>query len=214
MYRRSPSAEKIMLTAQTAVNSFARVSQTDTRRRIELKLEPGEVHFWTSSFSMDLVPTMGEILCEEEREHAARFRFEEHRSLFVFAHSALRTILSYYSGRQPKELSFNRGPWGKPFLVDGGAPANIMFNLAHSGSLVLVVVAADRRVGVDVEQVRPLEDLIRMAEFCFTGEECAFVLSHAPDNRERAFFQCWARKEAYMKAKGKGLSGLSTFQKH
>jgi len=117
--------------------------------------------------------------------------------------------LSCYSGRQATELLFGRDRLGKPFLADQGGPANIMFNLAHSGSLVLVIVAAGRRVGVDLEQVRPFKDFFQVAEASFTAEECAFILSHAPGERERAFFRSWATKEAYIKGLGKGLSNLS-----
>jgi 4'-phosphopantetheinyl transferase len=192
----SHSAENITLSGQEVYHP--------TQNRAELA--PGDVHFWTAKFSMPLAPAIAEVLCEDERQRAARFRFEEDRSFYIFAHSVLRAILSYYSGRRPEQLLFGREPGGKPFLIDGDAPASIMFNLAHSGGLVVAVIAVGRRVGVDVEQVRPFEDLLQVAESYFTSEECAFISAHAPHERERAFFRCWVKKEAFTKAEGTGLA--------
>lgn len=197
-----------MLSGQPAVSIFKHGYQAGTEQRIRFELKPEEVHLWTATPLPPLLPAMFEILSEEETEGAGRFRFEEHRSFYIFARSWLRIILSYYLGRQPKDLVFDRGPWGKPFLVEGQNPINILFNVAHSGSLVVIAVAAGRRVGVDVEQVRPFEDLIQVAESCFTTEECASILSRPPHERGRAFFRCWTRKEARLKAEGKGLSGI------
>src|SRR5258708_6035035 len=165
-----------------------------------MSLLPREIHLWTASLPQNPVPGMAEVLSQEERDSACRFHFEKHQSAYIFAHAVLRDILSRYLALRPEEFAFSRDAFGKPFLVGRSAAASTMFNLSHSGGLVLVALACKRRIGVDVEETRPLENLETIAESNLTTQECAFILSHSPDERQRAFFRCWTRKQAYAKA--------------
>lgn len=168
-------------------------------------LGPGEIHIWTACLPPNPTPEFENILSQAERDSAHRM-LTKHRLAYVFAHAVLRDILSRYLSRPPGQIRFDQDSFGKPFLVGGDARVPLQFNMSHSGKVVLVSLACERHIGVDVEEVRPLDDLTSIAESNFTRQECAFVLRHAPEDRGRAFYRCWTRKEAYVKAVGKGLS--------
>jgi 4'-phosphopantetheinyl transferase len=181
----------------------------------ESKLPPDEVHVWRTSLDLpqEAFAPLSELLSPEEAERAARFRFERDRRRFVVAQGTLRRLLARYTGQAPAELLFERGPWGKPSLVspEGGA-ASVRFNLSHSGELALYAVTRAREVGVDVERVRPDTAIERLASRFFSPVEAAELLSLPEPSRRRAFFDCWTRKEAVMKAVGRGLAlGLDQF---
>jgi 4'-phosphopantetheinyl transferase len=166
-----------------------------------------EVHLWRTALS---VPTarmavLYATLSAEEQDRAGRFRLEHSRQAFVAAHGALRAILGRYLEASPQTIQFRCNSHGKPELA---APeqAWLRFSLAHSGNLALCAVTAGREVGVDVEKIRPVDDLDKLvARFFAPGERAAFE-SLPPAQRLPAFFAGWTRKEAYIKAWGLGLS--------
>ena len=174
---------------------------------ISPRLAPGEIHIWTASNNAATDAwALEETLSPDEQEAARRFHFARHRGAYTFAHAVLRDILSRYRNQAPGRLHFERDSFGKPFLVEEGLRVPPFFNLSHSGSTVLVGLG-ECHIGVDVEEIRPIEDIESISRAHFTSRECAFVLAPQPaDYRERAFFQCWTRKEALIKAVGKGLS--------
>jgi 4'-phosphopantetheinyl transferase len=171
-------------------------------------LTRGEVHIWTARVFSSTCPAakLEKTLSPGEREAAQRFHYACHRSAYIFAHGVLRDILSRYVARPPEEIGFHRDSFGKPFLVESGARRAPVFNMSHSGSVVLIALACDGHIGVDVEAIRPMEHLASIAKSNFTPQECAFIMRHRPKNQAHAFFRCWTRKEAYIKALGKGLS--------
>ena len=138
------------------------------------------------------------LLSPDERERAARFRFDLHRNRYVAARAQLRLILSAHTGVAPEAIEFAYGTRGKP-SVDG-----IAFNVSHSGDIGIVAVTSSAPVGVDVELVRAVDDLRGMARISFSSSEREQVLSAS--DPLAAFFRCWTRKEAYVKATGEGLS--------
>ena len=159
---------------------------------------------------LDLAPGRVEdlrcALTADERERAQRFHFDRDRDRFIVAHGVLRDILGRYLGLGPGELRFRYSPYGKPALARKLDGEGIRFNLAHSDGLALYAVARGREVGIDVEYVR--EDLAheRIAEAFFSPQEVGVLRSIPRDRRKEAFFNCWTRKEAYVKARGEGLS--------
>jgi 4'-phosphopantetheinyl transferase len=166
---------------------------------------PLEVCVWTarpSLFANDL-PRFRAVLSPAERDRADRFYFERDRLSFTVAHAVLRDILSRYAAVPPTELEFGVNTYGKPRLLNGGS---LQFNLSHSGDVVLVGVTHDHPIGVDVELMRPLENLESLAKNYFAEPECSLIESRAKEDRPSAFFTCWARKESYIKAVGRGLS--------
>lgn len=163
-----------------------------------------EVHVWRAALDqpVDRLDALGALLSADEAERAARFRFERDRVRFVAAHGALRIELARYLAVAPRDLRFEVGAHGKP-RVPG---SDVRFNLSHSGDVGLVAVAWRRDVGCDVEWVseRPRAD--ELAERFFSPAE-RVALAAVPDaERRAAFFDCWARKEAFVKARGEGLS--------
>lgn len=158
---------------------------------------------WTTR--LDVTPAQLEsrarTLSRDEHERAARFRFDRHRAAFIAARAALRSILADYLGVAPHDVSFAYGPNGKPRLASGG----LEFNASHSGDLAVVAITPRHRIGVDVEHCRDLEYLT-LAEHFFAAQEITELQSLAAEARAQGFFNCWTRKEAYVKALGEGLS--------
>ena len=149
-----------------------------------------------------------------DRERAARFSRDDARARYLAGRYALRTALGELLGTPPAELRFVRrchrcgeAGHGKPAL---GWPGDerVDFNLAHSGALVAVAAVRKGRVGVDVERLRPGLDVLGVARFALSAEEIAEIEGlPGPDERRAAFFRCWTRKEAYLKARADGLPG-------
>jgi 4'-phosphopantetheinyl transferase len=137
-------------------------------------------------------------------ERAGRFHFARDRDHYTVARAVLRDILGRYLGLAPASLRFKYNPFGKPSLDDGAR--GVRFNLSHSGGIALYAVALGREVGVDVEQLKDEMDCGGVAERFFSPSEVAALRTLPPEAQKRAFFDCWTRKEAYVKARGDGLS--------
>jgi 4'-phosphopantetheinyl transferase len=173
-----------------------------------LPWQPDAVHVWLAMMPEGDRP-VAHALSAAERERAARFRFERHRAEYIHHHEALREILSGYTGAPPESVALACGEKGKPAL---DPPAAWRFNLSHSGPAALVAVAHEIEVGVDIERIRPLAHAEAIAARFFAPAECAALRGLPPEQREAAFFACWTRKEALLKASGDGLSRpLSSF---
>ncbi len=166
-----------------------------------------EVQLWT--VSLDAPPDHGQshlaCLSEDERERAKRYRFEQDRSRFVAARAALRRILGGCVGLPAAEVVFEYGAYGKPALA-GGLSGEVQFNLSHCEGLALIAVTSGRRVGVDLERIRSAVAKEALAERFFSDVEVAALRALPPEQQDEAFFACWTRKEAYIKARGDGLS--------
>lgn len=174
-----------------------------------LTLEPGEVHVWAVRLDppREQVERLGRSLAAEEWERASRFRFEKHRRQYVVGRGALRTLLAgYLQGLQgPEAVRFRYGPRGKPFLEAPLDAGGLQFNLSNSDELALVGFVIGPEIGVDVEYLRPMSDCEQIAERFFSESERQ-ALRRIPPPKEAAFFNCWTRKEAYLKAVGEGLA--------
>jgi 4'-phosphopantetheinyl transferase len=118
----------------------------------------------------------------------------------------LRSILGRYLNTDPRHLQFSRGPHGKPALATERGSDAVCFNLAHSHDVALCAVARGRDIGVDVERVRADVNVDLIAERFFSQREIAALGSLPPERKLTAFFTCWVRKEAYVKARGDGLA--------
>jgi len=166
---------------------------------------PGEVHIWRIALDCAAaLPRCEAVLSPEERERAARFKLPELRLRSMVAHGALRMILARYAGAAPEALVFATGAQGKPSLVGKGAM--IGFNLTHTGALALVAVAAEGAVGIDAEIINPQTEWEDLSRRFFAPAEAEEICAQLPSRRIAAFFACWTRKEAYIKALGTGLS--------
>jgi 4'-phosphopantetheinyl transferase len=169
-------------------------------------LRAGDVDVWYVDLALDAgtVARLGAGLDEDERARAARFRFERDARRFIVARSALRAVLGGYLGVPPGDLVFAYGTHGKPALRGGHAALD--FNVSHSGEVAVVAAGWRRAVGVDVEQWRPLPDLAALAARAFAPPELVALGALPEAERPAAFFRCWTRKEAFIKATGRGLA--------
>lgn len=174
---------------------------------IPLRLGADEVHLWRASLDLPAaaVEGMAGMLSPDEQERAARFRVPQVRARFTAARAILRDILSRYLHCEPSALVFGYRKHGKPFLVPG-AEADIRFNLSHSHGLALYGICRGREVGIDLERIRQDREHDRLARRFFSPQEVAALQGLPPDERVEAFFHCWTRKEAYLKARGEGLA--------
>jgi 4'-phosphopantetheinyl transferase len=141
-------------------------------------------------------------LSEDERQRAGRFHFDIHRQRYVLARGLLRAILGHYLDVEASAVQLAYGPHGKPAVM--GAP--LRFNLSHSEDLAVYALARELELGVDVERIRPMPDADGIARRYFSPAERAQLYRVSPDRFAQAFFHCWTRKEAYVKALGGGLS--------
>jgi len=151
-----------------------------------------------------------DLLSSDERARAASFRFENHHRRFIVARGLLRIALGKFLNVAAATVRFRYSEFGKPAIVDG---PQIRFNVSHSEDMVLYGFGMDHDIGVDIEHIRPMEDSESIASRFFCAEECSDLLTVASDRRTKAFFDCWTRKEAFIKAIGEGLSfPLNRFQ--
>jgi 4'-phosphopantetheinyl transferase len=172
-----------------------------------LDLLETEIHVWKAALSCEesTLQRLEAMLSTDELERANRFFALRDRSNFVAARGILRDLLGKYSNRAPGELEFSYSPKGKPSLRTELQNAPIRFNISHSHGLALLAFAANRELGVDVEWIRPNVAFEEIAKRYFSPLEVTELKSLDPALRAVGFFQCWTRKESYIKAKGEGL---------
>ncbi|MCJ2132428.1 4'-phosphopantetheinyl transferase family protein [Methylobacterium sp. E-045] len=155
--------------------------------------------------AIDHRATCRDLLSDDERARASRFVRDVDRWRFEASHAALRLVLGLRCGSDPRALVFGATPSGKPHLV-GEQAGSCRFSLSHSGSRALIGLSSSAEIGVDVEEMRPMPDLLRIAQAHFAPREIAALETLAPRDLTVAFFACWTRKEAVAKATGQGLS--------
>jgi len=164
-----------------------------------------EAHVWLASLDDVTAHMLEPTLSSDERDRAARYHFERDRSRYIVARATLRAILARYLGVAPADVRFVYGPHGKPALAPEHG-VDFSFNLSHAGDTALYAVTRGRRVGVDLEQILPDKADVGVAGRFFSPREVATLRALPPRPRHEAFFRCWTRKEAYVKARGDGLS--------
>jgi 4'-phosphopantetheinyl transferase len=174
----------------------------------DLQLRISDVHVWRSRLDQPdcIVKAFNELLSSDERTRAARFRFQRDRSNFVVARGVLRSLLSTYLPLAPAEFRFNYGRFGKPELIETAGVPSLRFNISHAHQLALFVFAWSRKVGVDVEYIRRNLSHEEIAGSFFSSRELKALLKLPAEKRAQGFFNCWTRKEAYIKARGEGVS--------
>ncbi len=154
--------------------------------------------------SEDFLQRHSAVLSDDERERARRFRFPRDRNRFIVGRSALRTLLAGYTGQAPSAIRFSYSYYGKPELA--GSRDGLAFNVAHSGDLAVFAFGRFESVGIDVEQMTAIPELDMLARRFFAPNESAELMSLPEPDRLPAFYRCWTRKEAYLKALGHGLA--------
>ena len=177
-------------------------------------LQTGEVHVWRIELEQpnNLLEKFRTSLDPDELERAGRFHFDKHRRHFIVGRGFLRDILSRYIEVEPAALRFSYGLYGKPALAGEHENSKLRFNMSHSHNLALFAITEDKHLGIDVEHIRSdfaSEDIARRF---FSRVEVESFNALRAEEQVAAFFRCWTRKEAFMKATGKGMSQpLDTF---
>jgi 4'-phosphopantetheinyl transferase len=169
------------------------------------ELGPGVVHLWQRRLhaSGGEVSACYKLLSSEEQERASRFLVERARNEFVLTRGTLRSLLGRYLGNTPQEVRLRYAVRGKPALEGG---TDLSFNVSHTDGLALMAFVKRRAIGVDVENLDRKIEAERLAERFFSERERRALRPLRGDELQAAFFRCWTRKEAYIKAKGDGLS--------
>lgn len=148
-------------------------------------------------------------LSADEIKRADRFRVDRPRNEFIIARATLRVLLGDKLQVDPKALEFAIGQFGKPSLKDHEAE----FNVSHSGEVVLIAIGGTQPLGVDVEIEKTHRNFLRLAQRFFAPGEVARLESVGETEQTAAFYRCWTRKEAYLKARATGITlGLDTFE--
>ena len=163
-----------------------------------------QVDIWRIPLDLPMrsIKLLVKLLSTDETDRAARFYFPADQNRYMISHGSLRNILAFYLHCEPSRLSFSVNKYGKPSLVDG----QLEFNLSHSGDLALLAITQERKIGVDVERMRTGISADILGGHYFSKADMVELQALPSEQREGAFFLCWTRKEAYIKAQGMGLS--------
>lgn len=174
----------------------------------KLILGQHEIHVWRADLNVgeQLLQTLEDTIEKIERDRANRFHFDKDRHHFIAARGTLRLILGSYLNIKPRNLKFTYNTHGKPKIGNELDQNYLKFNLSHSHGLALYAVTLGRDVGIDIERVRTNLSFEKIAKRFFSPLEIKMLESLPPSERIEGFFNCWTRKEAYIKAIGEGLS--------
>jgi len=170
-------------------------------------LREGHVHIWQARLDTDATQTNHyQTLAPDEQARATRFIFDKHKRRFSVGRGILRSLLGNYLALPPDQINFNYTKHGKPYLPPVQNPTDLRFNLSHSGELALFAFTIGRDLGIDIEQIRPDRSTRDIAERFFAPREVDALFALPDEQHTDAFFRCWTRKEAYIKAKGAGMA--------
>jgi 4'-phosphopantetheinyl transferase len=173
----------------------------------KIGLPSADVHVWLLDLDQPdwLIRRLWKTLDDQERARAARLVFSTDRAHYTAAHGLVRHVLGSYLDIPPAQVIYGYGRHGKPYVVMADPPAVLRFNMSRSANLCLCAVTLDREVGVDIERIRVDRDHRGIADRYFSPAERAALLALPADQLVRAFYDCWTRKEAHLKATGDGL---------
>ncbi len=171
------------------------------------RLDKDRVHVWRARLDISdpEVDRLASVLSADELTRANRFRFARHRRRFIVARGVLRQLLGNYLNIEPKDLQFDYGDRGKPLLkleqID-----HLQFNLSHSHEYALYGFTYHHLIGVDLEYLREMPDLLKIARRFFSPQEYKLLVEASDEARLEQFFRLWTAKEAYLKAIGTGIA--------
>ncbi len=173
-----------------------------------LELPAGEIQVWSIPLDppAEQAAALTRLLTPDEEARAARFRFDVHRRRYIVGRGALRALLGAYLDVRPAALRFDYRERGKPDLAAPWRGSGLSFNLSNSDDLALAGFVRGGDLGVDVEYLKEMPDLNDIASRFFSATEVAALAEVAAERKKEAFFNCWTRKEAYLKAVGVGLA--------
>ncbi|WP_400077176.1 4'-phosphopantetheinyl transferase family protein [Winogradskyella sp. R77965] len=170
-----------------------------------IELKPNTIHIWSINFVVndDGYQRYFSFLSEDEKERASRFKFYKDRRCYVVVKGVLRLLSGVYLNKDPKKIEFNYGKYGKPKFRH---KTNLNFNVSHSGDMAIIGFVYDHTIGIDIEKIKDDFDTFEIASNFFSKVEITALKKIPKPEQYRAFYRCWTRKEAFIKAKGSGLS--------
>ena len=143
------------------------------------------------------------VLDKDELATAKRFKFPEIRERYIISHGILRQLLAERVNESPADLRIDKAEFGKPFLPDH---PELSFNMSHSGDILAIAISSQCQLGIDIECYKARDTWEGLVKKCFASEETVFWYSLDNTERSRAFYQFWVKKEAFVKAVGKGIT--------
>jgi 4'-phosphopantetheinyl transferase len=172
-----------------------------------LQLGSNEVHIWRASLDVDSTvrERLSAVLSTAEQERMARFAFARDRNRYAVARAILRQLLGGCLREPPQDVALETHPQGKPILTATARIPGLRFNLSHSHEFALFAFCLDHEVGIDIEKIKPQAAFEGIESHYFSPKERAELETLPRHLRQEAFFLCWTRKEAYVKARGGGL---------
>ena len=173
-----------------------------------LRLEECSIHVWQAYLPAERsrLSLLINTLSPDEQARADRFRRSKDRISFALTRGILRCVLSRYLGSSPEKIRFDYTSFGKPRLWPNPEESRLNFNLSHSNQWIVLAIGKSRKIGIDVEYIRDDLDYASIARRFFSPQEVDFIESGPEERKQRFFYEIWVRKEAYLKAMGKGLS--------
>jgi 4'-phosphopantetheinyl transferase len=180
----------------------------------DLLLSPDYVDIWRCCVGLadDQIGELSSLLSAEEKARAQRLKIAEKQNQFVITRGRLRQILGKYLNSDPCAFKFEYATHGKPYLEERWQGHEILFNVSHSHNFVLIAMSLDHQLGIDIEKIQHDKDHTFLARRFFSKREQAELTALPEEIKRRAFYSCWTRKEAFVKAVGDGITyGLDTF---
>jgi len=173
-----------------------------------IDISKDEAHVWRASLDQDakVIANLAALLSQDERQRAVRYHRPVDRDRFIVGRGILRRVLSSYLALAPGQLQFTYNEYGKPAVSDDQNDRALNFNLSHSAGLALYAITRGRVVGIDIEYIREDFATLEIAEHFFSKDEVRSLKAVPACLRAEAFFNCWSRKESYIKAIGMGVS--------
>ncbi len=180
----------------------------------DLQLSEGTIDVWHTSLNRSDtdIENFRAMLSANEHKRADRFTFPGKRNEYIISRGLLRQVLGQLLGADPAGLTFSYSAKFKPYLPDTWNGHTVSFNVSHSHDKAIIAITLDRELGIDIEKIRTNVEFIKLATRFFSLTEVAALKEYSNADLPKAFFACWTRKEAFVKALGKGIwFGLSQF---
>lgn len=168
-------------------------------------MESAAINLWQGDVTATEAehPQYWRILDATEQHHANGFKNGKLRGRYVEIHARLRIVLGNAINAAPEQLRIHKAEYGKPYLIDY---PDLAFNLSHTANKMVIATASNCDLGVDIEQCKPRQNLAALVDKCFAEEEKAYWEQLPEPQQTQAFYQFWTRKEAFVKATGRGIA--------
>ncbi len=172
--------------------------------KFNFDLSTKQIHLWCCDLDKNEVrlDEYISLISADEIVRAKKFKFKKDRNCYIISRGILRELLGAYLDENAAKLKFEYTSYGKPYLPN----KNLNFNISHSGDMVVCAFVVGLQIGVDIEKIKQDFDVLELAQKFFSKREIEVLEKQPKEDLARAFYRCWTRKEAFIKAEGSGLS--------